>query len=285
MPSTGEPLALNLKVDFDYIRHVVRQQSSIVLESTKEYLAEARLLPLARREGMTSLGELVSRLRTEAPTGVLHRQVVEAMTTNETSFFRDIHPFDALKDVILPELLETRKAFRTLRIWSAACSTGQEAYSISMLLKERFPELASWTVEIWATDLATHVLDKAREARFGQHEVNRGLPIKMLMKYFEKDGTEWIAKEDLRTMVTFTQLNLAERWPARPPFDIVFLRNVLIYFDQDTKKSILDQVQSILRPDGYLFLGAAETTLNLNDSFERVKLDHASCYRLKQETS
>lgn len=285
MPANGEATALNLSVDFDYIRHIVRQRSSIVLESTKEYLAEARLLPLARQEGMASLGELVSRLRTEPQSGALHKQVVEAMTTNETSFFRDIHPFNALKDVILPELTETRKAFRTLRIWSAACSTGQEAYSISMLLRESFPELASWTIEVWATDLASHVLERARAARFGQHEVNRGLPIKMLMKYFEKDGTEWAAKDDLKNMVTFAQLNLAERWPARPPFDIIFLRNVLIYFDQDTKKAILDQVQTVLRPDGYLFLGAAETTLNLNESFERVKLDQASCYRLNQAGS
>lgn len=268
------------ETDFDYIRTLVRERSAIVLEAGKLYLVESRLTPLVRREGMTSLTELVSRLRRER-FGGLHRKVVEAMTTNETSFFRDLHPFEALKSTILPDLIAKRKAARTLHIWCAACSSGQEPYSIAMLLHDSFPELTGWTVRILATDLSSAVLERARRGAYSQMEVNRGLPATFLVKYFERGGMEWRVSEAVRRLVSFQEMNLVESWPALPPADVVFLRNVLIYFDVDTKKNVLARARRVMRPDGYLFLGGAETTLNLDESFERVQLDKSGCYRMR----
>jgi chemotaxis protein methyltransferase CheR len=274
-----ETSVIRADADFDYIRRLVRERSSIVLESNKAYLAESRLIPLAKREGMRSLNELVARLRGEK-FGGLHRKVVEAMTTNETSFFRDIHPFEALKKPILPELITRRASERKLNIWCAACSTGQEPYTIAMLLRESFPQLGGYSVRIVATDLSTEVLDRAREGVYSQIEVNRGLPAALLVKYFKKQGLHWKIADDLRRMVEFRELNLAESWALLGSMDIIFLRNVLIYFDVSTKQGILAKVRTSLRPDGYLFLGAAETTINLDDAFQRVQLDKSGCYRL-----
>lgn len=266
--------------DFDYIRELVRRGSAIVLEATKEYLVEARLGPLARKEGLGSLAELVARLRAEQ-NGPLQRKVIDAMTTNETLFFRDVHPFEALRKTVLPELIAARGPSRHLRIWSAACSTGQEPYTIAMTLRESFPELAAWKLDIFATDLSGEVLAKARAGTYGQIEVNRGLPAKLMIKYFTKQGVDWQVNEDLRKMVDFREMNLAETWPMMQPYDVVFLRNVLIYFDVETKKSILGRVRRLLRPDGYLFLGAAETTMNLDDGFERVQIEKSGAYRVR----
>lgn len=267
--------------DFDFVRELVRRHSAIALEDGKGYLVEARLTPLARREGFASLAELVAQLRTGRDPA-LQRKVVEAMTTNETLFFRDVHPFEALRASVLPELVQRRAAVKQLRIWSAACSTGQEPYTIAILLRESFPELASWRVDIVATDLSTEVLEKARAGVYGQIEVNRGLPARLMVKYFRQQGVEWQLDDAIRAMVDFRELNLAEPWPAMGQFDVVFLRNVLIYFDRDTKKSILARVRSVLKPDGSLFLGAAETTMNLDDAYERVQLGKSGCYRVKQ---
>jgi chemotaxis protein methyltransferase CheR len=277
--ATASPAPLS---DFDYVRELVRRSSAIVLEPTKEYLVEARLGPLARKEGLASIAELVAKLRGGREDG-LTRKVIDAMTTNETLFFRDVHPFETLRTHLLPELLQSRAAARHLRIWSAACSTGQEPYTIAMLLREHFPELASWRIDILATDLSTEVLAKARQGIYGQIEVNRGLPAKLMVKYFTKQGVDWQIDESIRSMVEFRELNLAETWPSFGQFDVVFLRNVLIYFDADTKKAILGRVRRLLRPDGCLFLGAAETTMNLDESFERAQLGKGSCYRLKPE--
>jgi len=273
-------LAAPTNPDFDYIRELVRRGSAIVLEPSKEYLVEARLVPLARSEGLTSIAELVARLRAEGE-GDLYRKVVEAMTTNETLFFRDLHPFDALRTTVLPELEGRRAAERRLRIWSAACSTGQEPYTIAMLLRENFATLARWRIEILATDLSSVVLAKARDGRFGPIEVNRGLPLELRSKFFTQSGLDWKIKDEIRRMVDFQELNLAAPWPPLEPFDVVLLRNVLIYFDSETKKSILGRVRRVLRPDGYLFLGAAETTMNLDDGFERVQIGNAGGYRVK----
>jgi chemotaxis protein methyltransferase CheR len=262
------------------VRELVRRGSAIVLEATKEYLVEARLGPLARKEGLRSLSDLVARLR-EQPEGPLHRRVVEAMTTNETLFFRDVHPFEALHKNLLPELIGRRTTSRQLRIWSAACSTGQEPYTIAMMLREHFAELASWKIDILATDLSTEVLDKARKGTFGQIEVNRGLPARLMVKFFDQNGIDWQLKDEIRRMVEFRELNLAASWPPMAHFDVIFLRNVLIYFSSETKKAILARVRTLLRPDGFLFLGAAETTMNLDDAFERVQLGKAGCYRVK----
>ncbi len=266
--------------DFDYVRKLVLERSAIVLESGKGYLAESRLVPLAREAGMGSIDELVKRLRAER-FGDLHVKVVEAMTTNETSFFRDLHPYDAMRTTIVPELMRKRASARALRIWSAASSSGQEPYSLAIMVREHFPALADWRVEIFATDLSSEMVRRAQAGLYSQIEVNRGLPIALVVKYFEKKGVQYELREDVRRMVEFRKMNLAEPWPRLPEVDVVFMRNVLIYFDVETKRAILERVRRVLRPDGCLFLGGAETTINLDTAFERVQVEKASCYRLR----
>ena len=266
--------------DFEYIRQLIRERSGIVLGDEKRYLVESRLAPVVQTHDLASLGEFVRQLRIR-PFGSLHRQVVEAMTTNETSFFRDRHPFEVLRKNILPELIERRANVRQLRIWCAACSSGQEPYTIAMLLREHFPELATWSVQLLGTDLDTAILTRAREGRYSQLEVNRGLPAPFLVKFFEKTGSNWQIKRSVRDMVQMEQLNLTGTWPSMPTWDIVFMRNVLIYFGVDNKKLILGRVRQSMKSDGYLFLGGAETTMNLDLEFERAPLAKAGCYRLR----
>jgi chemotaxis protein methyltransferase CheR len=266
--------------DFQFISQLVRERSAIVLEVEKSYLLEARLTPLARAEGFTSLEALIGQMRAQ-PFNGLHRKAVEAMTTNETSFFRDLHPFEALKKVAIPEILTRRSAERELTIWCAACSSGQEPYTIAMTLMDAFPDLAAWKVKILATDLSSEMVARSKAGRYGQIEVNRGLPATHLIRYFEKKGTEWSVKPEVQKWCEFRELNLIEPWGSMPRLDVVFLRNVLIYFDVETKRSILNNVTRVLQPWGYLFLGGAETTINLGDAFERVQFDKAGCYRLK----
>jgi chemotaxis protein methyltransferase CheR len=266
--------------DFQFVSTLVRQRSAIVLEPEKSYLLEARLSPLARSEGFASIEAMVLQMRAQ-PFNGLHRKVVEAMTTNETSFFRDLHPFEALKTVVIPEVLKHRQAERKLSIWCAASSSGQEPYTIAMTLMDHFPQLASWTVRILATDISSEMVARSRAGRYGQIEVNRGLPANLLVKYFEKKGMEWVVRPEVQKLCEFRELNLIEPWGALPPMDVVFLRNVLIYFDVDTKRTILNNVRKVLQPWGYLFLGGAETTINLGDTFNRVQFDRAGCYRLK----
>jgi len=268
-------------IDFEFVSSLVLKRSAIVLEVEKKYLVESRLLPLAHKEGYSSISELVGKLRVGSPNG-LHEKVVEAMTTNETSFFRDVIPFDALKKVVLPETFQKRTTERRLNIWCGASSTGQEPYTIALILREYFPNYSDWKIGITATDLSTEVLSRARAGRYSQLEVNRGLPAPLLVKYFQRLGTEWQLKEEVRRLVEFRQLNLIDAAWGILPADIVFLRNVLIYFDVPTKKAILKKVRQILRPDGYLFLGGAETTMNLDDAFERVPLERSGCYRLRK---
>jgi chemotaxis protein methyltransferase CheR len=265
--------------EFEFVRALAHAEAGLVLETGKEYLVDSRLQPVARQAGFPSVHALVAAIR---PSGQreLRARVVEALTTNETTFFRDVEPFELLRASVIPELVEKRKAERRLRIWYAATSTGQEPYSVSMLLREHFPALATWTIDQYATDLSSRVLTRAREGRYGQLEVKRGLPVGYFTKYFQQDGSEWRLSEAIRSMVRFDQLNLVKAWPALPPVDIVMMRNVLIYFDVQTKKQILGKVRRILRPDGYLFLGGAETTLNLDESFVRHQVNRSSCYRL-----
>jgi chemotaxis protein methyltransferase CheR len=267
--------------EFDYIRRLVLEQSAIVLEEDKQYLAESRLLPLARREGFDSIASMVAWLGAKRFDG-LQRKVVEAMTTNETSFFRDFHPFEALRKSVLPELMTKRACCMGLNFWSAACSSGQEPYSLTLLLQEYFPALPDWRVRIIATDLSAEMLARAQEGRYSQLEVNRGLPASLLVKYFRQHGSDWQIREDLRRRVEFQILNLAETWPLLPPMDVVLMRNVLIYFGVETKKKILSKVRQLLKPDGFLFLGGAETTFNLDDAFERVQFDRTICYRVRK---
>lgn len=263
-----------------FVCTLVRQHSAIELDAAKAYLIESRLAPVARKHGFASTSDLVSGLRA-SPKPDLKALVVEAMTTNETSFYRDTHPFEALKQTIFPELLRTRSAQRSLNIWSAACSTGQEAYSIAMLIRDHFPEICNWKLTITGTDLSDEVLEKARLGRYSQIEMNRGLPASLLAKHFQRDGLNWQLSQQIRGMATFSKLNLIERWPAMPVMDIVFLRNVLIYFSPATKKAILEKVRANMAPHSVLFLGAAETTMNLDAEFARVQVGNYVYYRLK----
>ena len=257
--------------DFSYVRDLVYGSAAIVIEPGKEYLVESRLAPIAKEEGFVDLSGLVAKLRS-APQNGLHRKVVDAMTTNETTFFRDLYPFDMLRTEILPRLIEARKSTQVLTIWCAACSTGQEPYSVAMLLREHFPLLSRWRVKIYATDYCGPVLEKAKAGVFGQLEVNRGLPAPMLIKYFERRGSDFHIKDEIKSLIDFRQLNLMDQWPAMGPVSVIFIRNVLIYFDVATKKRILSRAHDLLTPDGTLFLGGAETTLNLEDRFMPVRV-------------
>jgi chemotaxis protein methyltransferase CheR len=252
--------------DYEFLRRFLKERSGLDLSADKQYLVESRLLPLARKANLPGLPELVAKLKGGAD--ALTTEVVEAMTTNETFFFRDKVPFDHLRGTILPELLQARAGRRSLRIWCAASSTGQEPYSIAMCLKEMSPTLAGWRVEILATDLSQAVLEKSKSGMFSQFEVQRGLPIQMLVKYFTQTGEFWQLNADIRAMVQFRQLNLLQDFSHLGAFDIVFCRNVLIYFDQHTKIGIFNRLARLMEPDGFLVLGAAETVVGLSDAFK-----------------
>jgi chemotaxis protein methyltransferase CheR len=252
--------------DYEFLRKLLKERSGLDLSSDKQYLVESRLIPLARKAGLPGIAELVQKVKSGAE--ALTSEVVEAMTTNETFFFRDKIPFDHLRATILPELLQARASRRSLRIWCAASSTGQEPYSIAMCLKEMGAALAGWRVEILATDLSQGVLEKSRAGIFSQFEVQRGLPIQMLVKYFTQVGELWQLNADIRAMVQHRQLNLLQDFSHLGTFDVIFCRNVLIYFDQDTKVGIFDRLARVIEPDGFLVLGAAETVVGLTDSFK-----------------
>jgi chemotaxis protein methyltransferase CheR len=262
---------------FDWVRQLVHRESAIVLQPGKEYLVEARLLPIARKMGLDDVAKLVDQVRSR-PTPEGTRSIVEALTTNETSWFRDGDPFTALTSTVLPALTAARGPNERLQIWSAACSSGQEPYTIAMLLEDALPNAAT-RVSITATDLSREMVQRTRAGRFSQLEVNRGLPAPMLVRHFSRAGTEWEVSPALRRMVTAGECNLATAFPRMGPFDVVYLRNVLIYFDLSTKQAILRRVRDVMRPDGWLFLGAAETTLGVDDSWERVVIGRSSAYR------
>ncbi len=265
--------------DFQYVSTMVRQRSAIVLSPGKEYLVESRLLPVARDAGVADVSELIAVLR-RCPGGPLPSQVVEAMTTNETSFFRDVHPFTALSTTVLPELLQARAASRRLNVWCAAASSGQEPYSIAMLLDEALAGRPGWQVRLLATDISEQMLARTRAGVYSQLEVNRGLPAPRLVKHFARSGAGWQVEARLRAMVECRLMNLDAAWPPMAQMDVIFIRNVLIYFDVPTKRRILERCRAALAPDGYLFLGGAETTLNIDDAFERVQVGQAPAYRL-----
>ncbi|MCV2490022.1 protein-glutamate O-methyltransferase CheR [Geodermatophilus sp. YIM 151500] len=262
---------------FDWVRELVHRESAIVLQPGKEYLVEARLLPIARQMGMADVGKLVDTVR-QRPDPDSTRRIVEALTTNETSWFRDGDPFTTLTSTVLPALQASRGPHERLQIWSAACSSGQEPYTIAMLLEDALPGAAA-RVSITATDISREMVQRTKAGRFSQLEVNRGLPAPMLVRHFTRAGSEWEVSPALRRMVTASTCNLAAPLPRMGPFDVVYLRNVLIYFDLPTKQSILRRVRELMRPDGWLFLGAAETTLGVDDSWERVVLGRSSAYR------
>lgn len=265
---------------FAFVRDHVRAESAIVLDAGKDYLVESRLLPLARELGHADVDTFVHHVqRTRDP--VLLRRVVEALTTNETSFYRDNDPFVALRDEVFPALA-ARRPGRRLRVWAAACSTGQEPYSIAMSVLES-RALAGFDVSILGTDLSEEVLEKARRAEYSQLEVNRGLPATTLVKYFQRSGASWRLAPEVASMVRFSRLNLTRPFGPVGPFDVVFLRNVLIYFDVATKRDVLRRVRQVMAPDGYLFLGAAETTMGIDDAWERLPAGRSSVYRIRQD--
>lgn len=263
--------------DFAPLRRLILEHTGIVLDGDKDYLFESRLLAIVRREGCASYTELVERV-TRGRDERLQRVVIEAMATNETTFFRDVSPFEALRATVLPELFARRGHGAPVTIWSAACSTGQEPHSLAMMLLEHFPEMVS-RVKIIATDFSHMALERARSGRYQQLEVNRGLPAALLVKHFHREGMEWHLSPIVRGMVEFRQLNLVEAWPTLPPMDIVLIRNVLIYFSMETKTSVLRRVCRALSPGGALFLGGAETILGMDLPLERDHAGRATFYR------
>jgi len=252
--------------DFAFIAQFLKDRSGLIITQDKMYLLETRLTSILRDNNLSNLTALVELLRQPGATKVKD-QVVDAMTTNETSFFRDNHPFEALRKSVIPGLIERRAATRSLRIWSAACSTGQEPYSLAMMLKDNFPVLGGWKVEIVATDLSPSVLDRAREGIYSTFEVQRGLPIQMLVRHFDQQEPNWQIKRELRQTITFRALNLLEDFSVLGQFDVVLCRNVLIYFDQPTKTRILGAIARRIVPDGFLLLGGAESVFGLSDAF------------------
>ena len=266
------------QVNYKFLQQEIYRQSGIVLDEDKHYLFESRLTPIARAAGVPTLNELCDRLRSKLQAG-LSRQVMEALTTNETFFFRDMAPFETLKTRLLPELMASLPVQESLKIWSAAASSGQEAYSIAMLVREA--AFAGRETSILGTDISEQILDCARAARYVQFEVNRGLPAAYLAKYFTRDGIGWILKDEIRSMVRFRPFDLRRSMTELGRFHIIFCRNVLIYFDLETKNKILQQLLLALEPGGYLFLGGAESLLQVQDRFERLADKTAVVYRKK----
>jgi len=253
------------EAEFEFLRGFLKSRSGLALAPEKRYLVESRLAPVCQKHRLPTLADLVARLR-PLPDPALARAVVEAMTTNETFFFRDRVPFDLFRDVLLPRCLATQAASRRLRIWCAAASTGQEPYSLAMILRESAPRLLGWTVEIVATDISGEVLERARSGLYSQFEVQRGLPIALLLKHFTQTGGNWQLSPAIRAMVEFRQLNLLKSFAELGTFDIVLCRNVLIYFDAATKADVLRRLARALNPGGTVVLGAAETVIGLSDA-------------------
>jgi chemotaxis protein methyltransferase CheR len=256
-------------LDYDFLRQRLKERSGLVLSADKQYLVESRLLPVARKAGLGSLGELVAALK-RGNADALMTTVVEAMMTNETFFFRDKTPFENFCSTVLPALIAARRTSRTIRIWCAAASTGQEPYSLVMSLREMERNIAGWRIDVIATDLSNEVLEKARQGIYSQFEVQRGLPIQLLIKYFTQVGDMWQIAPEVRAMVKYQQLNLLSDFSRLGMFDLIFCRNVLIYFDQETKINLLNRLAQVIAGDGYLVLGAAETVVGLTDGFKIV---------------
>jgi chemotaxis protein methyltransferase CheR len=254
-------------LDYEFLRKLLKERSGLDLSPDKQYLVESRLAPLARKAGLAGISELAQKMKAGSAEA-LTAEVVEAMTTNETFFFRDKTPFDHLKDTMLPALLQARSARRALRIWCAASSTGQEPYSIAMCLKALGGAIAGWRIDIVATDLSQGVLEKSKAGIFSQFEVQRGLPIQLLVKHFTQIGDMWQLNADIRSMVQHRQLNLLQDFGHLGTFDVIFCRNVLIYFDQDTKAGIFGRLARMVEPDGFVVLGAAESVVGITEAFK-----------------
>ena len=254
-------------LDYEFLRKLLKERSGLDLSPDKQYLVESRLIPLARRISLPGITELVQKIKAGSAEA-LTAEVVEAMTTNETFFFRDKIPFDHFRDTVMPALLAARAGERRIRIWCAAASTGQEPYSLAICLKEMKERLAGWRIDILGTDLSTAVLEKAKGGLYTQFEVQRGLPIQLLVKHFTQAGELWQLNADIRAMVQHRQLNLLQDFGHLGTFDVIFCRNVLIYFDQETKVGIFERLAKVTEPDGFMVLGAAESVVGISDAFK-----------------
>lgn len=253
--------------DFDVYKDLLFKKSGLVVTPDKSYLLDSRLTPVAKKHGFASLDAMGVALR-GIPPEPLVKDIVEAMTTNETSFFRDGKPFEIFKQTVLPWMSKSRGGARKIRLWCAAASSGQEPYTLAMLWKESQNLFPGWSLEILATDISDDILALARKGNYSQFEVQRGLPIQLLMKYFKQDGERWQISDDLRKMIRYENFNLLDSMARLGQFDIIFCRNVLIYFDEPTKKRILDSMSTLLPKDGFLFLGGAETVFGITDKFK-----------------
>ena len=267
--------------DFDFVAQMLKRRSGLVITPEKAYLLESRMGPVARKHGLAGLDAIAAKLK--AGNEALARDVTEAMTTNESFFFRDKTPFDHFEKLMLPALLQSRAAQRKLRIWCAAASTGQEPFSLAMILREKAALTKDWRFEILGTDLSNDVLARAQAGLYSQFEVQRGLPVTMLVKYFTKEGEQWRLKDDIRSMVQYRPMNLLDAFVGLGTFDIVFCRNVLIYFDEATKRQILERIALLMPADGYLLLGAAETVVGVTNVF--VPVDQARGVYMKQSAA
>jgi chemotaxis protein methyltransferase CheR len=266
--------------EFQVIQELLRRHTGNQLEGGREDLVEARLGRIAQDLNMGSVRELITHLN-DKPSSIVHQKVAEALLVHETSFFRDVHPFESLREAIIPYLIDALKHKKRMRIWSAACATGQEPYSIAMTIREHFPQLADWDIQIMATDIAPYALDRAKKGTYNQQEVNRGLPMPLLLKYFTQQGRDWQVNQDIRNMIRFVSLNLLGAWPSNTmgEFDLVFLRNVLIYFSTEDKNAILNRVIKVLAPHGMLFLGTSEMTVRSATPLEPVTVGRTVYYR------
>jgi chemotaxis protein methyltransferase CheR len=264
-----------LPENYRFLQEHVRARVGIVLEDNKHYLFESRLAPIVRQYGLGSINDLCVLLRAKRNVALAH-QVVEAMTTNETYFFRDPAQYEAIRTVLLPRLKAEKRDTQRLRFWSAASSTGQEAYSLGMLLLEN--GLQDWNMQILGTDFSEKVVERARSGLYQQIEVNRGLPASLLVKYFRRSGLEWQLTEAVRRMVRFETIDLRKSMRSLGPFDLVFCRNVMIYFDNATKKSIVKEIHRTLFQGGWLLLGGAETAINLEERFDRHTVGNVTVY-------
>ena len=266
--------------DVTFLQNLIAERSGQIVTADQNYLLDLHLKPIALEEGLETVEQLVAHAR-KSNSSRLGDRLTEAMTINETFFFRDLHPFNALQNTIVPEILE-RKKDKTLKIWTAACSSGQEPCTIGILLREHFPELSDWKVRITASDISDKVLRKAKSGAYTQFEVNRGMPVKLLVKYFSRNGDQWTVKNEVRDLMEFKKVNLAKPWFMADKFDIVFIRNVLIYFSVDTKTSILSRIHRSMDPNGYMFLGGGESLINVNVPFERESVDQTVVFRPKK---
>jgi chemotaxis protein methyltransferase CheR len=272
--------------DLEFVREFIRAESAIVIDNSKGYLVDSRLAPLASELALPDVAAIIARVR--QGDRAVRARVVDAMTTNETSWFRDVHIYRALENEVLPELLDRRERERSIAVWSAACSTGQEPYTLAMVLADELADRDDghrWNWSILGTDLSPTVLEQARRGVYDQLEMNRGLPAARMVRHFARAGAHWQVSAELRRRVSFRELNLATAFPPMPKADLILLRNVLIYFDNPTKQAVLERVLRSLKPDGYLVLGAAESLIGVPHTLQTVRVGSLSCYQHRKAAS